>query len=122
VEENTNKIINNLEKLKAESPEYSKLVRLFEHALKQISPLDTKAKDLLNIVLSMFKQPPDTIRSCIKTAFNDGVHRDDIIVVACLALVQLDQSDKPMIESLIDSISKYDPVTKFRSDCYWYDN
>ena len=121
MKESTNKIINNLEKLKAESPEYSKLVRLFEHALKQISPLDTRAVDLLNIALSIFKQPPDTIRNCIKTAFNDGVHRDDIIAVACLALVQLNQSDKSVIEPLMDSISKYDPVTKFRSDCYWYD-
>ena len=122
MEEKTNKIIRNLNNLKSDSPEYSELIRLFKKAVKQISPLDTRAQDLLNIVLSMFKQPPDIIKRSIKTAFNDGVHRDDIIAVACLALVQLDQSDKSVIKPLIESISKYDPIAKFRSDCYWYDN
>jgi hypothetical protein len=39
MEENTNKIINNLEKLKTESPEYSELIRLFKNAVKADIPL-----------------------------------------------------------------------------------
>jgi alkylhydroperoxidase/carboxymuconolactone decarboxylase family protein YurZ len=122
MEDNTNKIIYNLDNLKKESPEYFELIDLFKRALKHISDLDSKVKDLINIVLSMSGQSSDFIKRNIETAFHDGVRRDDIIAAACLALIQLDRSDKSVIKPLIESISKYDPVTNFRSDCYWYDN
>lgn len=122
MENNTNKIISNLDNLKKESPEYFELIRLFKKAIQHISDLNSKVTDLINIVLAMSKQPPDFIERNIETAFHDGVRRDDIIAAACLALIKLDRADKSVIKPLIESISKYDPVTKFRSDCYWYDN
>jgi len=115
-------IINYLDNLKTESPEYFELIQLFKTAVKHIADLDSKVKDLISIVISMSKQPVDFIQRDIKTAFNDGVRRDDIIAAACLALLQLDRMDNSVIKPLLESISKYDPVTKYRSDCYWYDN
>ena len=122
MEKKINTIINNLDNLKTESPEYFELIQLFKKAVKHIADLDSKVKDLISIVISMSKQPVDFIQRDIKTAFDDGVRRDDIIAAACLALIQLDRNDNSVIKPLLESISKYDPVTKYRSDCYWYDN
>lgn len=122
MENNTNKLISNLDNLKKESPEYFELIQLFKKALKHITDLDSKVMDLINIVLAMSKQPPDFIERNIKDAFRDGVRRDDIIAAACLALIQLERADKSVIKPLIKSISKYDPANKFRSDCYWFDD
>jgi len=122
MEERKTNLISKLDNLKTESAEYVELIQLFKRAIRHISDLDSKVKDLINIVLSMSKQPPDLIKKNVKTAFNDGVKRDDIIAAACLALIQLDRADKSVIKPVIESISKYDPVTKFRSDCYWYEN
>ena len=122
MEERKTNLIDKLDHLKTESPENTELIQLFKKALKHVSDLDSRVKDLINIVLSMSKQPPELIKKNIKTAFNDGIRRDDIIAAACLALIQLDQADKSVIEPLLESISKYDPVKKFRSDCYWYEN
>jgi alkylhydroperoxidase/carboxymuconolactone decarboxylase family protein YurZ len=122
MEKKIKSIINNLDNLKTESPEYFELIQLFKKAVKHISELDSKVRDLISIVISMSKQPVDFIQRDIESAFNDGVRRDDIIAAACLALIKLDRADKSVIKPLIESISKYDPVTKYRSDCYWYDN
>ena len=115
------KIIHTLDNLKKESQEYFELINLFKGALKHISDLDSKVKDLINIVLSMSKQPSGFIKRNVETAFHDGVRRDDIIAAACMALIQIESADKSVIKFLIESISEYDPVTKLRSDCYWYD-
>jgi alkylhydroperoxidase/carboxymuconolactone decarboxylase family protein YurZ len=122
MEERKFNLINNLDKLKNDSPENTELIHLFKKAIKHISDLDSRVKDLINLVLSMSKKPPDHLRQYVKDAFDDGVNRDDIIAAACLALIQLDRADKSVIEPLFESISKYDPVKKFRSDCYWYEN
>lgn len=122
MENNTDKIISNLDNLKKESPEYFELIQLFKKALKHISDLDSKVKDLINIVLAMSRKPPEFVESNIKDAFQDGVRRDDVIAAACLALIQLNGGTTFVIKPLIESISKYDPVNKFQSDCYWYDN
>jgi alkylhydroperoxidase/carboxymuconolactone decarboxylase family protein YurZ len=122
MEKKIKSIINNLDNLKTESPEYFELIQLFKKAVKHISELDSKVRDLISIVISMSKQPVDFIQRDIKSAFDDGVRRDDIIAAACLALIQLDRTDNSVIKPLLESISKYDPVMKYRSDCYWYDN
>ncbi len=122
MENNTDKIISNLDNLKKESPEYFELIQLFKKALKHISDLDSKVKDLINIVLAMSRKSPEFVESNIKNAFQDGVRRDDVIAAACLALIQLNGGTTFVIKPLIESISKYDPVNKFQSDCYWYDN
>jgi len=122
MEKKIKSIINNLDNLKTESPEQLELIRLFKRAVRHISDLDSKLKDLIKIVISMSKQPPDLVQKEIKTAFNDGVRRDDIMAAACLALIQLDRADNAVIKPLLESILKYDPVTQYRSDNYWYDN
>jgi alkylhydroperoxidase/carboxymuconolactone decarboxylase family protein YurZ len=122
MEKRAEKIIKNLDYIKEESPEYNELAILFKNALKNLSDLDTKVKDLINVVLAMSKQPPDYIEKNIAAAFSDGVGRCDIIIAACLALIQLENADRSVLKPLLESISKYDPVSEYRSDCYWYSN
>jgi alkylhydroperoxidase/carboxymuconolactone decarboxylase family protein YurZ len=122
MEKKAARIISKLDNFQKESPQYFELIRLFKKELKHISNIDSKVTDLINIALAMAKQPPALIDKNIETAFHDGIRQDDIIAAACLALINLENADRSIIIPLIESISRYNPVTKFRSDNYWYEN
>ena len=120
--ERADRIIRNLNILKHESPEQLQLIKQFQQALMSISSCDVKLRDLFNIAFAIYSKPVGDIVLNIENAFNDGVRRDEIIAAACLTLLNLDRGDKAVLKPIIESISKHDPVTQYRSDCYWYEN
>jgi AhpD family alkylhydroperoxidase len=118
---NLEKLCNDLKNLKEELPKQIEASMNLTKALEYISVLDLKTQDLINISLAISNHSKWSLERHIREAFQHGVTREEIIAAACFAMIKLEDSAILYLKPLKEAIDKFDPGKNFQSDCYWLD-